>query len=109
MSFTADNTYGEYNHTLSKNELPEHSHMTRHYLQGNAEWSGVIHENTVVVTRYGAFFPDSTNGIGSTGYTTKQTDNVYLLDGASTSPIGDNRSHNNIQPCIVVYFWKRIK
>lgn len=108
MSFTADNIYGEYNHTLSKNELPEHSHMTRHYLQGNAEWSGSIHENTVVVTRYGAFFPDSPNGIGSTGYTTKQTENVYLLDGASTSSTGGDRAHNNIQPCIAVHFWKRV-
>lgn len=69
MSFTADNAYGEYNHALSENELPIHSHMTRHYLQGNAEWNGVINEKNVVVTRYGAFFPDSTNDLGSTGYT----------------------------------------
>lgn len=108
MSFTANNIYGEYNHALSKNELPQHDHMTRHYLQGNAEWNGSIHETTVVVTRYGAFFPDSTNGIGSTGYTTKEANNVYLLDGARTSSAGGNESHNNIQPCITVYFWNRI-
>ena len=108
MSFTADNIYGEYNHALSKNELPQHDHMVRHYLQGNAEWNGAIHDNTVVVTHYGAFFPDSTNGIGSTGYTTKETNNVYLLDGAHTSSAGGNESHNNIQPSIVTFFWKRV-
>lgn len=108
MSFTALKIYGEYNHTLSEGEIPTHCHATCHYIQGNPEWNDVIRENLTVVTRYGEYFPSSQISSGHTGYTSGETNNVFTASGAKTTSTGDNNPHNNIQPCITVYFWRRV-
>ena len=107
MSFTANNIYGEYNHVLAENEMPEHRHHSCHYIQGNPQWNDAIHEEMVAVTRFGAYFPGSSIDVGSTGYTIGETNNVFTVSGAYTLFAGNNNPHNNIQPCITVYFWKR--
>lgn len=106
MSFTANSTYGEYNHALAESEMPEHHHKSRHYIQGNSQWNDAIHEQMVAVTRFGAYFPGSSIDVGSTGYTIGETNNVFTVSGAYTSSTGDNNPHNNIQPSIVTFFWK---
>lgn len=108
MSFTASQNYGKYNHTLTEDELPSHSHTTRHYIQGNPQWDSTIRNKTTVVTRYCAYFPDNTISHGSTGYTIQETNNVISLTGAPTTFTGRGKPHNNIQPSICVYFWMRI-
>lgn len=108
MSFTASKTYGEYNHTLSESEIPTHRHTTCHYIQGNSEWSDVISENLTVVTRFGEYFPGSKISVGHTGYTNGETNNVFTAGGARTTSAGNDNPHNNIQPCITVYFWRKV-
>ena len=108
MSFTASKSYGEYKHLLSKNEMPSHNHTANHYIQGDPGWNDVIRKNLTVMTRYGAYFPESSIDFGSTGYTIDETKNVILLSGAPTTYSGNNESHNNIQPSFIVYFWKRV-
>ena len=108
MSFTASKSYGEYKHLLSKNEMPSHNHTANHYIQGDPGWNDVIRQNLTVITRFGAYFPESSIDVGSTGYTIGETKKVILLSGAPTTYSGNNESHNNIQPSFIVYFWKRV-
>lgn len=80
MSFTANNTGGEYSHTLTIAEMPNHNHYTHHWAQNTTPgWlSGQLY--------YGQK--------GSAG------DHV-------TSSTGGGSAHNNLSPYIVVYFWRR--
>lgn len=86
MQFVANTTGGEYYHRLTIAEMPTHSHKT--LSSGSAA--------TV-------YYESGGNGI--------------WLDSASLSTIyssytgnqGGGESHNNIQPYIVTYMWRRIK
>ena len=82
MSFTANSTGGEYAHTLTVSEIPSHRH----------EW-GRPPMRTVEFKS------------GTAVYGTK--DGVYNIITDYTSHIGGDESHNNIQPYITVYFWRR--
>ena len=84
-NFALGTTGGEYNHTLTINEIPRHTH----------DWKGMY------------------TGAGGTGnyispvFGTSSASS-YIAEGKGPQPIGGSASHNNIQPYIVVYFWKRI-
>ena len=88
--------------------MPSHNHTANHYIQGDPGWNDVIRQNLTVITRFGAYFPESSIDVGSTGYTIGETKKVILLSGAPTTYSGNNESHNNIQPSFIVYFWKRV-
>ena len=77
--FTAGNTGGEYEHTLTVDEMPAHTHRD-HGLGGQSGG--------------GATF----NYPGGYGYTW----------GNTTSSAGGGQPHNNMQPYVVVYMWHRI-
>lgn len=75
----AGTTYGEYEHTLSVEELPPHNHDLN-FTTGNI----------------------SGNNRPATQNTSASMSNLQTLDA------GGGKGHNNVQPSIVVYFWKRI-
>jgi len=81
---TVEDTGGAKTHTLTEAELPAHSHD---YAGG--EYTGANDYGTNM----------SVNNLGST------------TDGRSTNfnseTVGSGTAHNNVQPYIVVYFWKR--
>ena len=81
---TVEETGGAKTHTLTEAELPAHSHD---YAGG--EYTGANDYGTNM----------SVNNLGST------------TDGRSTNfnseTVGSGSAHNNVQPYIVVYFWKR--
>lgn len=85
MSFTAGSTGGEYKHKLTVTELASHRH------------DAPIPQNLASVTTtdigYGAMKVENPKIGGNAGY--------------YTSLVGGNQSHNNIQPYITVYYWKR--
>ena len=58
----------------------------------------------------GKYFHDAVTNIDSdlTGYTTGETTYVVSLSSVNTAPIGNNIKHNNIQPYIVTYMFKRV-
>lgn len=80
---TPGTTGGETKHTLTIEEMPEHSHEMR--------WSN----EGAVGTGNGVLIRDSLTG-GSWPY------------GYWTGKDGGNSPHNNLQPYIVVYRWRRI-
>lgn len=76
---TVEKTGGEKTHTLSVNEMPSHTHM--------------LH---LVSTQLG-------NGGGMWGTTYSQYDG-----NVDTYSTGGGQAHNNLQPYITCYMWKRI-
>ena len=82
MTFTSSNTGGEYNHKLTINEMPSHTHEIQ--------------------------IPTSTNWTGNGGSAFQLNNQTTLRDTYSyIKASGGDQSHNNIQPYIVVYFWRR--
>lgn len=83
---------GEKTHTLKYSEMPEHSHIER-----------LVYNNSVVAWSYG-------EGHG-TGYSYTFTPAVEQVnkprDGVYTDSAGGKNAHNNLQPYITCYMWKR--
>lgn len=111
---TAEETGGSKTHTLTEAELPSHTHaidhnhlafdsseegnhthiITRKDLTGNA--TGVARGNTTA------------DADGTTEAAGLHTHNINVPDYAGTSgTAGSGAAHNNLQPYLVVYMWKR--
>lgn len=101
MSFTSNSSGGEYFHALTKDEMPSHNHVLA--LCFNADNLGepvsVGAWSTAVTTMH-------KNSHDELSLYQVQKNNPYY--GMSTYKNGGNQKHNNIQPYIVVYFWRRI-
>lgn len=86
MSFTSLSTGGAYRHTLTTDEMPSHNH--------------------------GALYQNAQTGPQGTEYAQLP----FVRAGGQTpgskwfptSKAGLDKSHNNIQPYIVVFFWRRV-
>lgn len=89
MSFTANSTGGEYKHKLTVDEIPNHKHAV--YIQNTTS------NPQVNAPQWTVALPNSW----------KQYASDTKLFGPSTGNAGGDASHNNIQPYITVYFWKR--
>lgn len=85
---TVEKTGGEKEHTLTENEMPSHNHA----------WDGV--NATAGVSGQSGNYPiriwedSKTNWTGTRG---------------NIKNSGGNQAHNNLQPYITCYMWKRIK
>lgn len=81
-TFTANTTGGEYLHKLTIAEMPSHTH----------QWQGYFwrYENTGEGALLYGQEPQTHHGM------------------KNTTATGGSESHNNIQPYIVTYMWKRI-
>jgi len=77
-------TGGEYNHTLTEDEIPAHDHS-------NGEWDELV-RTTGSNTRQGV---DSTAG------------EFDIDQSAQIQSVGGGLVHNNLQPYITVYMWER--
>ena len=95
MTFSANSTYGNYSHvhttsghTLTVDEIPSHKHKFQDYLLTNGGQTDC--------------------GIGSNFWrpTGRATETLSTGGGKSHSH-GNTGSSSNIQPSIVVYFWRR--
>ena len=84
MSYTANSVGGEYTHTLSLSEIPSHNHKVPAQEDSSASLRAYNHLSTYNVNK----------------------DSHYWY--STTSLEGGGKSHNNIPPYIVVYFWRRI-
>jgi hypothetical protein len=79
---TLGQTGGTKTHTLTVNEIPSHSHTT-------------------VVNLYN---PDTSN---NTPAVSNNANNSGTFDPITDGATGGGQAHNNLQPYIVVYMWKR--
>lgn len=85
---TAEETGGEKTHVLTSSEMPTHSHPMRTYITaGAAEAPAVLRQNVAVANT-----STSTNAAAN----------------PQTASTGGGAAHNNMQPYIVCYMWKRI-
>ena len=82
-TFTEGDVGGEINHTLTIDEMPTHNH------------SQVITANTGGSIK------------GRTDYGTDSSTMAKYSQGVTTSNEGGGLAHNNLQPYVVVYRWKR--
>lgn len=111
---TTEKIGGEKTHKLSVSEMPSHSHSaSEKSLKGGVNnISG--QDKTWGLTSSGIFSNwGDTNGLYSTSRetTTNYKDGFYL-DATHTHTIGNTgggNAHNNLQPYITCYIWKRTK
>lgn len=90
---SVEKTGGEKTHTLTIGEIPNHSHG----------------ENTI--SEYGFNYPLVSNngeGVSKTGWLPTSAGSEVTKNQVLTDSTGGNQPHNNLQPYITVYMWKRI-
>jgi len=110
---TVEKTGGEKTHTLTVDEMPIHNHTDRYYIQGASGWSLSISNDYTMMVKQGTFWfgDDRDESIlgGSIGYNNAGStiNNVTILNGPQTLTAGKSFAHNNLQPYITVYMWKR--
>ena len=90
MSFTSNSEGGEYYHTLSYSEMPAHAHEV-----------GIWGTSGVLITTPWEFMT-----INGSHHSDGQSHNVNSIH---TNGSGNNIPHNNVQPYLVVFFWRRVK
>ena len=86
---------GEKRHTLTVDEMPNHGHQSRAV---KADWIQLYNRNCTSALCQGS------NGEGVNNGWSDFTDN---LDNSANQRTGGNQSHNNLQPYITCYMWKR--
>lgn len=84
-----DTTVGEYNHTLTESEMPEHRHLGGAADRGSSIFA--FGSEPLAASTPSSIDTTSSNG-DTTGYTTN---------------VGGDGSHNNIPPAYGMYVWKR--
>lgn len=99
MSFTTNNTGGEYKHQLSYYEMPGHTHNEYVMVEGYSDW------DSFTPLPYSMLF-NWQKGEYRGEVTAYHAARVPL--NTITSSEGGSQSHNNIQPFIVTYFWRRV-
>lgn len=111
---TIEKTGGEKTHTLTTNEIPAHTHGSKSLVGTWANWgegSGQVSRtaNGYKVTGIVSAVGDN-NQYGWGTSTGRDSDNTSLKIDATHehNSVGGSQAHNNLQPYITVYFWKRI-
>jgi len=96
---TLGETGGSKTHTLTSGEMPSHAHIQDAHAHGPAAGMTSFWQansgGTAQIAASPAVFP-ANNSVATTGSTTATNQNT-----------GGGESHNNLQPYITVYMWRR--
>lgn len=84
QTFEISSTGGEYKHKLTVDEMPSHDHRLQFRGGQNIQPNDPYADDKPML----------------------QGSNVY---GKNVDTTGGDRSHNNVQPYVTVYFWKRVE
>lgn len=109
-TYNAGSTGGEATHQLTVGELPSHGHSTSTNtanLTGNANSIGINYDEVSVS---GIISKNRGNDYGGTNNDHNKTGLLINASHSHTVTInntGSNQAHNNLQPYIAVYIWKR--
>lgn len=97
---TPEETGGAKTHTLISAEMPTHTHVQNAHDHG----LDIEYAADTTVTGAGVRVTDIENSTGGGGTAVTVTGNQST---ATNQNAGGNGAHNNLQPYIVVYMWKR--
>ena len=101
--FKASETGGEYTHKLSIAEMPSHNHKYRLDVFKREGWEYMGLEITTPFDDPSDCEPYAGWGpFWGSGFVTGKRNGTFSID-----PTGGDGYHNNIQPYVTVYFWKR--
>ena len=109
-TYNAGSTGGEATHQLTVGELPSHGHSASTNtanLTGNANSIGINYDEVSVS---GIISKNRGNDYGGTNNDHNKTGFLINASHSHTVTInntGSNQAHNNLQPYIAVYIWKR--
>ena len=102
---SVEKTGGEKTHTLTIEETPAHYHVPSRGEYNDSNFYFTINATlgTEEVARRGVASSSSASG----GYAMTSTNSNYIYDAPQTNTVGGGAAHNNIQPYITCYMWKR--
>ncbi len=97
---TVEETGGSKTHTLATNEIPAHTHIQNSHTHPSIQVQGGTSANNA-----GTHIMTSVATAGSSrAATSPESANAATATNQNT---GGGEAHNNLQPYIVCYFWKR--
>ena len=113
---TAGATMGKETHTLTVAEMPSHTHgskslvgkMQFRALTSGANIADIYSSGNSICSYTGDGGATWGNGINYTSGSNKPTDVITVNATHEHSSVGGNGAHNNIQPSIVVFRYRRI-
>lgn len=101
VEYQAGSTGGEHEHQLSVGELPSHNHNVTCSIDGDHNHGITTGNNTDAPYNMVSTQARQTN---TTRYTNSAGNHSHTITIAET---GSNIAHNNLQPYLAVYMWKR--
>ena len=105
QTFTNGSMGGEYTHTLNISEMPSHTHTQNPHFHR----VGFDNGKTRIGLNAGVAEPDISMYIGNYGFGARVNTMITDAVTATNNNTGGNSPHNNIEPYIVTYMYRRIR
>ena len=105
QTFANGSTGGEYTHKLTVAEMPSHTHTQNPHFHHD----GFDNGRSRIGLNSGSVEPDISMYIGSYTYGGRGYTMITNTVTATNNNTGGSGAHNNVEPYIVTYIYKRVK